>query len=1152
MVDVFDLVTQEKKKPDVGGDVFEQISPLTEELVVRKSELERNNRLFLEDIRKLKIEDTARRLGVSDKEAEFLNKRIRGIATFDELKGRELSNLRSEIPAFQRAAQIPRRLVEAPLGFLGAVSEERRRRIITGITPAQSRAASEERLEDIRQLPFVGGPLSRGLRMLLQLTGEVPTTSQLEELEATRRVLESGEEFILPSENPMFSGLGGKMRTKEGRREVAFGIASLATLGVSQIVMLTSESLEDFPLGFIKTFEEKPGEVLGLSLIAAPVGRAAFRGIAPTVREMSRLGVRNVLKRRIQTASQKLGFTSGPRPIIENAEEAALRTQFIETANRMARPRLPAPKSATEIVKQAPAGRKVDALATSFKQIPFEEGNLQLAHAKSVTDPLLRSTLSTPAQMKGVEVGLAVVEKLGIKRNPKVSVSSQVLEAFTTLEEAEQAAMLGTLKDELTKRNMSMVEFMTAWKESATPIARELGARSLITKRMAKLPVEIQEIMEKSLKTFSPWQQFRFFSQRFRNVWRGMLVSQLPTAIRNLSVTAIRFPLVAIDEVLDSVLQKMLFTPNVRSQGLRAATERALQVVQASGTVFKETSKEVLRRMTRGKFVGEPNPGIKLMEDVIKQFPNETESLFTRYASDVERTIARTGQLRSRFAKGLDSVFTKAEQGVTTLNIFNSSQEFTSRKISAFLRLQKSLEKRGLNLENINLQKLQSDDLVRFADDLTDAVEFSLNMTFANTPKSVFGRNVVDLFNKIPIVNYIQAFPRFMVLSWEWVIEHSPANLLKLLSKKEFDVITTGLSRGQLAQTPRRVRRLLQRNTKELSKAIMGTGMLLSAWKIRSDPDIAGEKWFEIKVGEDPDTGESTIIDARPFAPLATYLFLAEVARKAIKGESLNTVDLTQGIFSANFRAGAGLFLLDNAGDIMDEVRAAGSPAEAAKVLSKTAGGRFVGEVGAGFLTPLNQFIDVISQFDKEEATIRDRRDDPIIDPFIAKIPFLRQILPKAQRPIGKEKFVKELPALRVFTGLIFRTKTAATREKDRLGFRDSDISPRTGIPDLDRKMAEAMRPKVEETISRLLKSPFYQELDDLEKRIVFNTNMKEIRKLAREEVFLKNPRLEMEFKLRRKPRDIRKLIDRFMNQEPLVQPGDEDLDVFDEITGGK
>jgi hypothetical protein len=252
---------------------------------------------------------------------------------------------------------------------------------------------------------------------------------------------------------------------------------------------------------------------------------------------------------------------------------------------------------------------------------------------------------------------------------------------------------------------------------------------------------------------------------------------------------------------------------------------------------------------------------------------------------------------------------------------------------------------------------------------------------------------------------------------------------------------------------------------------------------------------------------------------------------------------MTQGLMSANFRAGTGLFMLDKVADVIGgAISNQGAPETGVKDIK-----RAVGETAAGFLTPFQVFKDILSDerllglvgqqdFAKEEGKMRDVRDNPLLGPSMSKIPGVSQKLPQTQFPIGGEA-EREEPLARQALGVLLRTKTDVQREADRLGLAQNDIVSSTGITELDRKTNEIMRPVAEKTLNALMSSRAYSQADDLQKKIWFQKWSHNIGNAARKEALSQNRDLRIEYVIKKAGKDQGRQLREIYERKGLIAP---------------
>jgi hypothetical protein len=363
----------------------------------------------------------------------------------------------------------------------------------------------------------------------------------------------------------------------------------------------------------------------------------------------------------------------------------------------------------------------------------------------------------------------------------------------------------------------------------------------------------------------------------------------------------------------------------------------------------------------------------------------------------------------------------------------------------------------------------------------------ALEMTFAAMPKSKFGRDFVKSMTNPIFTSLLNPFPRFLYgNALPFLKEFSPIGFLDALKPS----VMADLASGEV-----------DKFAKAASRATIGTIMLNTANHIRNS-DMAGERWYEIKVGD-------KTYDTRAFAPLTTYLFIAEAMQNP---ERIKSSDIASAMLSLNRVAGTGLVLTDVLrGKKLETVM---------KPLEKLAG-EYVGS----FSTPARTVKDIYSAIDPEEAIIRDIRDSEFLGPTLRNIPEVSQRLPEAISPLKTEPMKTESPLLRQFTGLSHRVKNAIETELDAIDIDKSVVYPKTGIPEADREIATLMAPKVEKVASALLSAPKYQRLDNQTKRVVWWSEYNERKSEPSNEYAKQDPKMAARIKVERIPDIVNQLI---------------------------
>lgn len=665
-----------------------------------------------------------------------------------------------------------------------------------------------------------------------------------------------------------------------------------------------------------------------------------------------------------------------------------------------------------------------------------------------LTDPIL----SLPTHRRIVTASEELFTKAGVPRDPQRLLSDQVTELL-----AKGDVPLPEVKATLDRHGMTFADLANdLFRPGVQDAARRLQSLSALAQRLKILSRanpeardalqqlgEVATELDEGVKALSWW-------RRADNIRRGLLVTQLATAVRNFETQVGRLGLDVLQRGLDAGLQRLFRT--------EARTHPA-DGFAALLNLFRRGTKEQT-------------------EAVLQAFPREHDRLFGTYASDIANKARQAGTPLS----GADQVFTKAEQGVHVLNVANRFQEWVVRRGVFQARLAERLRQKGQDLtELIQQNRAGAIDPV----DVRAAVDSALEMTFAKQPEfGSLGQKFVSFVNELPGATLAIPFPRFMVNSLKFFYDFSPAGFTKFLS-------------------PEQIRRVAQGDTQELSRALLGTAMLGTAWQIRRS-EFAGEKWYEVRL---PD---GRTVDLRPFNPFAAYLFVADVIDKTSQGrgrEVLTLDNITRGILSANLRAGTGLFIVDKA---LGEFTSGAVP-EVVKGLG--------GQVLGGLAMPVQTITDMLAQFDQSLRVVRETREEPVLGPLKARIPGLAQTLPEAESPTREGPITREAPLLRQLTGASVQpAKNPLERELDRLGFSRQEILPSTGDPEADRLVAKHMGPIAEHLLGRVVQTPGFQRQSDAVKGEVLRRSLSAARQRAFTAARQEAPRLFQRIRLERLP----------------------------------
>ena len=700
-----------------------------------------------------------------------------------------------------------------------------------------------------------------------------------------------------------------------------------------------------------------------------------------------------------------------------------------------------APLTPIERIAQAP--ELPPAVPRATMTAPQRAEALGALEQKGQTQPVMELGLSR----KAANFAADYLNEAGLTRPEDVPFTQFFYDHFTA----------GTLPDETVQRlfkqydmtPVDVVEAATGLRASASELGRGLGMLSQVSRLVPTEAAEIARLGAKTQPDPSLW-------VRAGNAMRGLLVTQVATTMRNVVGTAVRAAPVGLDPFVRTVdnLVNASLNPVRKLRGEEAVPVNPLDAWVLTTQQFKpKQTDEIFRQLRNAQ-------------------PKINKKLLSAYSPDVTRPI-------------LNDKFGKIEKAVDTLNIFNRASEYVTRRAAFPAFLRREAERKGLDFDalvaNNQLHTIPSDIMER-------ALNETLDLVYARRPGEggpLFlgktSQKIVDFVEDMgPIGASVVGFPNFIANALRFQFEHSPAGFLRLLSKKE-------------------QARLMKGDSDVIGKAVAGSAMLYTAMQFQ-DSEYAGSKWYNMRL---PDGRE---VDLRPFFPAAPYLLVADLVKRYEDGTldvAYTAADIIQGFSGAQFRAGGGLYAVDQ---LMRDIVQAGSVGEGAMAAIKGVLGNAIG----GILTPFSTVKDVIAQFRPEEAVVRDVTEAPFLGAALRNVPFAQTELlglPEQQYVSQEAPRTTDEPLLRQLTGAAVRPAPTIIQDEMRdLGFEDYDIYKKEGFPALDRRAKEIIGSIAEYNADAYFGSEAYQSADSLTKREMFKEFYKGIRSVARDAIKEESP----------------------------------------------
>ena len=448
---------------------------------------------------------------------------------------------------------------------------------------------------------------------------------------------------------------------------------------------------------------------------------------------------------------------------------------------------------AAQFQDQPPVSAYADEIASS------DGGNINNIRAEDVIDPTpdgrdFQTDTTTGLNQRVIDVGMEILEELEIPKNNNVRISDQLKEAVLLAN--TNPKFYRKFVDTLQRNNLTVEELSSVFRESISDSARRMQQLSVAKQSMKRMGQELGEIAPDEGWYANFAKEYTDIIRDLDNIRRGLLVSQIATAMRNNTAQIGRVGMHTLTEIYDGILNAT-FNPIKRAFG------------KETKPVDHTKSFRLMMNLTKNK-----KQAKELTEFLTKYYVNESDRLFTKYASEVAD---------SSKAKVLKS----AQKMVDGLNFLNRMQEFWYRRGMFATSIQNTLANKGIDINKVGL----NDDLLKYLspDDISKAVDDSLYFTYAKTPDNKFLKSFVDISNSIPFVTTgVLPFARFMANAIEFQFKHSPVGFGLLLRPKEIKKIAAG-------------------DTTAFSQAVVGSTLLLATIEAKRKGMGEDHKWYELE-----------------------------------------------------------------------------------------------------------------------------------------------------------------------------------------------------------------------------------------------------------------------------------------------------------------
>ena len=574
----------------------------------------------------------------------------------------------------------------------------------------------------------------------------------------------------------------------------------------------------------------------------------------------------------------------------------------------------------------------------------------------------------------------------------------------------------------LTKAGMSYEEYMLGVVSSASQAGKILNRAS----QMARYkPKGVKEREAELARQATSKGLSKFWSNtvlRGENIRRGLLVSSLSTAMRNLQSGAVRSPMESLGNVMDTgliVYAKAVNEGNSTAQAIGKFTKAVNPLVRDG------TWSDSFRSM---KYLFADQNTAEQFTDYVLDRP-QLASQFERLNSSIAelRELTGRGQATTKVGKGFDKVASALEDGVEFLNGPNRWQEMMIRRSTFFSELERITNAEwGINLRK-TLDEGRIQDVINdapalrgeggrsFVSIVDEAVTKSLDVTYAKAPEFPPFKYMSDLITKTGLTAIVP-FPRFMFNSMEYMAQSAGGAGIMAIRKAMFKD-----ARGVITA----------RDRQDISRNLVGVAALTGLYQYRNS-EFAGERYESVEF-------EDKQVDLTPIFPMRQMGWIAEFA-KQYNQDTLSTwygadMDHIAEVFiGTTARTGTGNVIVDEIGSIIK-----GTEDETDKNKRARAIGAAVGQYVNTFFTPFFQFVDAQRAQGTRSIEYRDAANDPTLTPDWGEAfgqGFNRSLI---QRGLASPSYEEEMPfRVSIDTGSIKRFDPA-TKLFTGLNIKDAD-----------------------------------------------------------------------------------------------------------------
>lgn len=573
----------------------------------------------------------------------------------------------------------------------------------------------------------------------------------------------------------------------------------------------------------------------------------------------------------------------------------------------------------------------------------------------------------------------------------------------------------------INKHGMSFEEYMLGVVGSGSQAGRLLGKIGQL-KRIK--PTSVKEQQAEAAKNASQKAIAKFWQNtvlRGENMRRGLMVSSLATAARNLQSGLIRSPMESLGDVMDTAM--ITYAKGVQEGDRFGGVVGAVKNINP--LVLDGTWSGSFRNMRY--ILGDQNTA-KQFTDYILDRPELSDQMSRMFNNigEIQQLTGR-GSAVTKVGKGLDAIAGKLEDGVAFLNKPNLWQDHMIRRATFYSELQR-LTKANYNIDlqdTLNSGRIQ--DLLNDASDLRpkgapsfvsmldDSVKKALDVTYASEPDLIAFKNISRFITKSGLT-VIVPFPRFMFKALETMAQYTGGGALLAVRKA---VSKDSRAGGFVA-----------RDRQDISRNLVGLGAITAMYNYRTMDGVSSDYTSMDYEGKQ--------VDITAQYPLRQMSWLAEFIKRSKytggndttdtwNGMSIN--DITETWLGSSARTGTGNVFLQEIGSIISGASDDVDEARREKTI-----GRLLGQYVNTFLTPIFQLSEAQRVTGDRTNEYKDSALDPSLEGNFSKefhrsiggrgirAPSTEEALP-TRMTIDKGPMQRPNAALKLFAGLTVRER---------------------------------------------------------------------------------------------------------------------------------